>query len=412
MRVKFLFPAGIACIASLSVATETVVVSASPVSPDGELATLVESVSRDEILRAGGANLADALANTPGVTGTAFASGASRPVIRGFDASRVRVLEDGIGSFDVSDVGPDHGVPIDPLSAERIEVIRGAATLRYGSQAIGGVVNAINNRVPIRMPSAPFSAELSSLYGTNAQTRQGSALLDAALGDFAFHADGFQRRAEDYDTPDGKLANSFFDGGGYSFSSSYFFGPNRLGAALVHYDARYGIPDEDNYIDMRQTKEMLRSSFAPDFGPLHRINVDAGYADYEHSELTPEGEVESTFKDREWDARAEALFGATGPIMAAALGVQLQEKNFSALGAGADYMLPARTRSAAAFAFGDTPLRSNLHLHTGLRVERVSIDGTPADDVGVSRSYTPLRPSCSRADRTTALRRSKPGIPG
>src|SRR4029078_10685458 len=93
---------------------------------------------------------ADALNNVPGVTGTTFASGASRPVIRGFDANRVRTLEEGVGSFDVADVGPDHGVPIDPLSADRVEVVRGAATLRYGSQAIGGVVHGIKNTHPPR----------------------------------------------------------------------------------------------------------------------------------------------------------------------------------------------------------------------------------------------------------------------
>ena len=97
-----------------------VVVTASPLERDADsFATIVGTVNRDQILRQGGANLADALSNEPGVTGTTFASGASRPVIRGFDANRVRLLEDGIGSFDVSDVGPDHGVPIDPLSAER-----------------------------------------------------------------------------------------------------------------------------------------------------------------------------------------------------------------------------------------------------------------------------------------------------
>ncbi|MEJ1960601.1 MAG: TonB-dependent receptor plug domain-containing protein [Gammaproteobacteria bacterium] len=148
----------------------------------------------------------------PGVTGTSFASGASRPVIRGFDANRVRTLEDGIGSFDVSDVGPDHGVPIDPLSAQKVEVVRGAATLRYGSQAIGGVVNAINNRVPTELPEKPISTELTGSYGTDADSRLGAAQVDARAGQFAFHADGFDRHADDYDTPEGKLGNSFFRG--------------------------------------------------------------------------------------------------------------------------------------------------------------------------------------------------------
>jgi iron complex outermembrane recepter protein len=123
--------------------------------PD-KLSTIVESVSRDQIFQHGGANLADALADVPGVSATTFAAGASRPVIRGFDANRVRTLEDGVGSFDVSDVGPDHGVPVDPLSAQRIEVVRGPGTLRYGSQAIGGVPPA-RHALPRKLSCSPVA---------------------------------------------------------------------------------------------------------------------------------------------------------------------------------------------------------------------------------------------------------------
>jgi iron complex outermembrane receptor protein len=373
---------------------ETVIVSASPITPEDKLATIVETVDREEILRAGGANLADALANTPGVTGSGFASGASRPVIRGFDANRVRTLEDGIGSFDVADVGPDHGVPIDPLSAQRIEVVRGAATLRYGSQAIGGVVNAINNRVPTRLPDEPFDAEFTGMLGTNADTRQGSAMLDARFGDFAMHADGFKRNTDDYDIPGGTMANSYSDGDGYALGGSYFFDKNRVGAAVIHYDSKYGIPGEDTFIDMKQTKELLRTSFAPDLGVLQTLNVEGGHADYEHSELDPEtGEALATFKDNEWDARAEGLLEAFGPFSAAAVGLQFQNRDFSALGEGQNYLLPTTTKTAAAFVFADAPLSAQLHLHAGARVESVDIDGTPGNDIPTSRNFTPLSAS-------------------
>jgi iron complex outermembrane recepter protein len=387
-------------------AIDTVVVSASPITSEDKLATIVESVDRDEILRAGGSNLADALARTPGVTGTGFASGASRPIIRGFDSSRVRTLEDGIGSFDVADVGPDHGIPIDPLSAERIEVIRGAATLRYGSQAIGGVINAINNRVPSRLPEEPFAAELTGLYGTNADTRQGSALIDARLGAFALHADGFRREADDYDIPGGTMPNSFFEGDGYSLGGSYLFGRNRVGAAAIHYDSRYGIPGEDAFIDMKQTKELLRMSFAPDFGALHTLTIEGGHADYEHSEIElATGEIGSTFADDEWDSRVEALLGTVGPFSAAAFGAQFQNRQFAALGEGEDYLLPTETRSAAAFAFADVPLSERLHLHVGTRVESVDVDGTPADGIPTSRRFTPVSASAGLLfDANDALR--------
>jgi iron complex outermembrane recepter protein len=371
---------------------ETIVVTASPIvgNPD-RFAVTVGVVGRDDILKAGGANLADALANMPGVTGTSFASGASRPVIRGFDASRVRVLEDGIGSFDVSDVGPDHGVPIDPLSAQRIEVVRGAATLRYGSQAIGGVVNAINNRVPLTLPDETFGGEAEASYGTNADLRQGSVLADVQAGPFALHADGFIRRTGDYDTPDGTEQNSFFRGDGYSGGASYFFGDSRIGGAGIHYDAKYGIPGEDTFIDMKQTKWLERSSFAMGDGVLQTVTVDAGYADYNHSERDSQGVALSTFIDKEWDIRSEAVFGPIGPLSASAVGVQVQRRNFSGLGEAANYLLPTVTTSEAAFAFTEAPLSDRLHLQAGARVEQVKVEGTsPVSGLPAAPDFTPV----------------------
>ena len=385
---------------------ETVVVSASPITPEDKLATIVETVNREEILRAGGASLVDALANTPGITGTDFGAGASRPIIRGFDANRVRVLESGIGSFDVADVGPDHGIPIDPLSAERIEVVRGAATLRYGSQAIGGVVNAINNRVPLRLPDEPFGAEFTGLYGTNADTLQGSAQLDGRVGDFAMHADGFKRDMEDYETPEGTMPNSFYRGDGYSLGGSYFFGGNHAGAAAIHYDSEYGIPGEEAFISMKQDKALMRASFKPQAGALQTVNVEGGIADYEHSEFDPGAvEANATFRDEEWEMRAEGVLGAFGPFSAAAFGVQFQDRDFSALGEAESYLLPTSTRSSAAFAFVDAPLGQSTHLHAGARVESVSVDGTPASDVATSRDFTPVSASLGVLfDATDALR--------
>lgn len=372
---------------------EEVVLTASPIAHDlDRFATIVGTVDRDQILRQGGASLAEALASTPGVTGSGFAAGASRPVIRGFDANRVRVLEDGVGSFDASDVGPDHGVPIDPLAAQRIEVVRGAATLRYGSQAIGGVVNAINDRVPSRMPDKPVSAEASGSYTSNARGGEGTAMLDAAAGRFAIHADAFARHTGDYAVPGGgKQANSFFTGDGFSLGGSWFAGDSRLGVAVVRHDARYGIPSEASaYIDMQQTKGMLRSSFAAGSGALQTVTVDGGFADYEHSEREPDGTTHSTFKVREWEARSEGVFDAMGPFSAAAVGAQLQRKEFSALGAGADYLLPTTTRTAAAFAFAEAPLGVRAHLESGVRVEQVQVRGTPAAGGPTSRRFTPV----------------------
>jgi len=383
-----------------------VVVTASPLAGDPDrFATIVEQVSRDQVLSNGGASLADALRNVPGVAGTGFAAGASRPVIRGMDAQRVKLAENGLSSSDVSDVGPDHGVPIDPLAAQQIEVVRGAATLRYGSQAIGGVVNVINNRIPLK-PIDGIEGEATTAYSSSAATGEGTVSLDAGQGPFAVHLDGFGRRASNYETPDGVQPNSWFRGNGYSGGASYFFGDDsRVGASGAHYEARYGIPSDDTFIRMKQDKGAFGGSFKFGQGLLQRINVDAGYADYTHSEIDPDGNIVlSTFNNKEWDGRAEALFGATGPLSASALGVQFQDRKFSALGEGADYLLPTHTQSAAAFAFVEAPIGA-LQFQGAARVEHIQIDGTPASGIETGRDYTPFSVSAGFTyDASDALR--------
>lgn len=372
----------------------TVVVTGSPLSDDPDkLSTIVESVSRDQIVRKPGANLADALSEVPGVSATTFASGASRPVIRGFDANRVRILEDGIGTFDVSDIGPDHGVPVDPLSARRIEVVRGPGTLRYGSQAIGGVVNAINDRVPLQLGDKPLSGEVDAGYGTGSDSKDAAGLIDGSIGQFGLHADAFGRRTHDYDIPNGVQTNSFFRGDGYSGGGSYFFGDqnaSHVGVGVIHYDAKYGIPSDTTWIDMHQTKELLRSSFALGWGPVKTLSVEGGYGDYNHKERDPNGRTNSTFLDKEWDTRAELIFDTLGPFSASALGVQFQHKDFSAVGEDSSYLFPTVTRSAALFYFTEMPLSEQLRLQAGARVEDVNVRGTPSTDVQTERGFTPV----------------------
>jgi iron complex outermembrane receptor protein len=373
-------------------ATE-VVVTASPLRTNADkLATIVESVNRDQLLSNGGASLGEVLRNLPGVSATGFAAGASRPVIRGMDAQRVRLTENGLSSSDVSDVGPDHGVPIDPLSAQRIEVVRGAATLRYGSQAIGGVVNVINNRIPLT-PASGAHGEATGAYSSVSRSGEGSGLIDAGSGPIAIHLDGFGRTAGDYDTPGGKQPNSFFHGHGYSGGASYFFGPgmgDRAGGGYTHYEARYGIPSDTTFIRMRQDKGAFSSSLKLGSGPLSQINTDVSYADYMHDEADPgTSEILATFKNREWDGRIEGLFGQIGPFSASALGLQVQDRKFSGLGEAANYLLPTHTRSVAGFVFVDAPV-GPIDLQGAVRVENVSISGTPASGVPTSRSFTPV----------------------
>jgi len=359
---------------------ESIVVTATPLA-GANLATIPTQVDADQILHQGGSSLADALSNIPGVSSTGFAAGASRPIIRGMDANRVRILENGTSSSDASDIGPDHGVPIDPISTRSIEVVRGAGTLRYGSQAIGGVVNAINNRIPLTLPDKP-SGEAQAAYDSVSDAGQGAVLGDLNLGDFAFHADGFYRHTDNYDTPLGPQANSFFRGDGFSLGSSYFFGKDsdsRVGAALVHYDSKYGVPSDVTFINMRQTKLLTGSSLNLGDGLVKTLNIDGSYGNYSHEEIDPTSgnAVNATFKNKEFDGRAEALLDAIGPLTNSAVGIEIQNRQFSALGDAANYLLPTLTQNYAGFLFTEMPVGQRLHLQASGRIEDVQIEGTP-----------------------------------
>src|SRR5262249_15636482 len=159
----------------------------------------------------------------------------------------------------------------------------------------------INNRIPDQLPEKPLDAEVTGTYGSGANTRQTSAHVEGRTGDFALHADAFNRRADDYSIPGGTQSNSYVNGDGYALGGSYFFGTDFLGLGAVHYAAKYGIPGEDTYIDMQQTKHSLRSAFGGAGDLLKRVTLEAGSADYEHSEIDPAtGEKLSTFRDNEW----------------------------------------------------------------------------------------------------------------
>lgn len=373
---------------------DEIIVTASPIATASDnTPSIVAKVDRKTIVETGGASITDSLANIPGISSTGFAAGASRPIIRGMDATRVRILEDGSSSSDVSDIGPDHGIPIDPLAAQSIEVVRGAATLRYGSQAIGGVVNVLNNRVPLTLPAQPLTGEFTASYGTAADVGQASVLGDARAGDFALHADGFYRRADDYDTPHGEQANSYSHNRGASVGGSYFFGPSsdsHIGAAITQYNANYGIPSDDTHIVMRQTKGITRDSFDLGSGFLKTLTFDGSYADYKHGEVEPDGTVDTTFRNKEYDGRAELLFAPLGPVQNSALGVEVQHRRFSAVGEDASYLFPTLTRSEAAYLFTEMPLASSLRLQASGRIEHTSVAGTPASNVPTRDGFTPV----------------------
>lgn len=384
-------------------AEDRIVVTASPLPKSvDELNVPVTVLDRREILTRAGATLGEILADEPGIAQSSFAAGASRPIIRGLDNFRVRVQENGIGSHDASALSEDHGVAIDPLSAQRIEVVRGPATLRYGSEAIGGVVNVLNNRIPNALPSDGIAGEVHGAFTTVDDGLLGSAIIDAGLGPIAVHGDLFMRDSDSYDIPSapGTQASTQVESFGASGGVSYIGEWGYTGLSVTHFDSEYGIPASEDpsnplSIDLEQTKVTVAGAVDLEAGPVEKFQYAAGYTDYTHDEVDAAGVVGSRFDNEEWEARGELLHGAAGPFSAGAAGVQLRFRDLQAAGEGGELIAPNETDAYAFFLFEEVALTDRLTLKLGGRVEHVRVDGTAFDagsvtEFAAERSFLPL----------------------
>jgi len=356
----------------------------------------VTVMAQPEFQASSRATLTDTLAQKPGIAGSTFAAGASRPVIRGLDNNRVRVQENGVGVHDVSALSEDHAVPIDPNAVQQVEVIRGPATLRYGSNAIGGVVSGTNDRIPETMPRGGVSAEINGGVSSVDTGRDGAFRVTAGAGNVVLHADGFERHAGDYDTPNGRQANSFVDSQGYAFGGSIVGSGGFIGASVQRFTSLYGIPGGESAegktrIDMVQDKVTARGEWrVKDFG-VEAIRVWFGASDYAHNELGFDSDpavmadfVGSRFTVKEREGRIEAQHLPVGTALGelrGATGIQwgnrkVQGQSFE----GGDSLLePATTDTLAAFIFEELQMTRQLRLQAAARIESTQQRGIGLD---------------------------------
>lgn len=392
--------------------------SSAPVAPGNPDFTSVTTMSSDEALTKGAASLGDLLGTRPGVSQSAFAPAASRPVIRGLAGFRVRTQENGIGSHDMANLGEDHAVTIDPLLAGQVEVIRGPGTLLYGSQAIGGVVSATNSRIPTRVPLNGMRFESRGAYNSVSTGKEWASLLEAGGKNIAIHADAFGRRADDYAIPTGgRQANSSLKGEGNAFGSSYIFEDGFFGAAFQRNVTSYHIPGiasaaEQNHIDLWQTKWTSRGERRVREGWLDTFKYWFGASDYKHHEVNVvngANVVGSVFKNKELEARVEAshmpvqtAFGE----MSGVVGAQWGDRQLSAVKTTGVLLAPAKVKSLAAFVFEELRLNDDWRAQAAARIDHISVDGIgatfpssflpPPDnptEFGVKRTFLPVSAS-------------------
>jgi iron complex outermembrane receptor protein len=358
----------------LGIHEETVVVSASADARSlAEVAQPVAVLEGVQLQQRARATLGETLAQEPGVSSSSYAPGASRPVIRGFSGDRVRILEDGIGTADASNVSPDHAVSYDPLGADRIEVVRGAATLLYGTNAVGGVVNVLDARVPDHVPTTRVEGSVGASIGSAADERAASADLHGGVGRFAWQVGYLDRGADDLDTPEGTIVNSDLDTSRGTVGASYVGPKGFVGLAYTDFETNYGSAvEEEVRIDLRQRRFDLRGEYNAPLGFLRAVKARAGTADYEHVELEGE-EVGTRFTNRSWEARAEFLHKALGPFEGN-FGIQLSNRDFEAEGEEA-YVQPTTTKNQALFLFEEVG-KGRLAWELGARFERQQTDSS------------------------------------
>ena len=381
---------------------DEIVVTASPLARTQQETIIGTSILDGEDLERRLENsIGEILRREPGVSSTFFGPGASRPIIRGLGGDRIRVLDAGIGSIDASATSPDHAVAVEPATAERIEIVRGTSMLLYGSSAAGGVVNVFNGRIPSEAPEDGFDGALRIGGSTVDSGAEAAGGFDVKLGDFGdgalvFHGDGFYRDAEDYDIPGfaesarlraleeaeggeeeeeeeeevfGTVENSFFETKGGSAGLSYVFANGFFGVSATAIDTEYGVPGGHGHeegeeeeeeeeeeggvsIDLQQRRLDLNGEIEADFLLFQKAKIRVGYADYEHAEVEPSGEVGTLFTNEGWEGRIELVdktrsFGASE--LNGAVGIQYRNRDFSAVGEEA-FVPPTTTDQFGVFA--------------------------------------------------------------
>lgn len=378
------FPVGHALAADQEPVLDAVVVRASPFDghSDLEMAQPASVLRGERLQRRRSTSLGDTLNTEPGVQSSSFGPGAGRPIIRGMDGPRVRVMDGGMGTSDLSTVSPDHQVTGEPITAKQIEVLRGPATLLYGSGAIGGVVNVVTNRIPdSRQEGFYGNAELRAATGTRENT--GSFQLDGGKSSFAWHLDGYRRKTGDYAIPAGRLANSATDSDGFSAGGSLIGDRGYLGLSYQQLNSRYGIPTPDaSRIDMRQHRTDVAGELLDPLPGFPRLRVRLRDSRYQHAEIESTGGVGTTFRNSGTESRYELTHAPIGG-WTGVLGLQTENRTISALGEEA--IIPrTRNRSRGLFLVEDMSWR-NFHFELGARSGKETRN---PDDPNPSRSFS------------------------
>jgi iron complex outermembrane receptor protein len=396
---------------------DSIIVTAPLSATEEESAVPVTLLSGDELRMKTGHSIGDTLKNELGISSQTFGPGVGTPVIRGQAGPRVRVLNNGIGSNDVSSISPDHATSVEAVLAERIEVLRGPATLLYGSGAMGGVVNVIDNRIPGQLPDKLLGGALEQRFDSTSDETSTALKLEGGQGNLAYHLDGIYRHRnnldiggvgidtakvaitdpslEVVDNPRGYLNNTGAEAISGSAGLSWVGDSGFAGASINNINNNYGIaPDgtgeETVQIAMRQSKYDFKSELDNPFGLGKSLRTKLGYTDYEHTEIA-NGEPGAYYTNQSYEGRMEFEHHDLGPLRGV-VGFQAQASDFNAIEKLSGEAIVPQSDITSYGVFGVESFDiGDVTYQLGTRVEQTDIRPSNMDTL----SYTPVSASAS-----------------
>ncbi len=355
----------------------------------------VQVLQGEELLMHSQSTLGGTLVSTPGVSSSYFGPNASRPIIRGMDGDRIKILNNSASSHDVSALSNDHAVPSDPLTVERIEVLRGPAAIMYGGSAVGGVVNLIDNRIPVQ-PMESLSGKADVGWSTVNKESRAAVMLESGNERYGLHVDAFGRHSSDMGVPDTlactksgssasakAICNSANTSRGYALGGSVFWDKGYLGLSGTHYNSTYGTVAEDTVtIGMQSDRYALETEIRHPISGWDNMRLQFTNTDYQHTEYES-GEVGTVFsqegQELRWSAKHQAVASPWGQWQGV-VGWQGEDSRFAANGAEA-FMPSTQTRQSAIYLVEELK-KPWGGFSFGLRSEAVKVHGDAFDPEG------------------------------
>ena len=397
---------------------DTIRIKAHPLEQTSKDFAVADTVVDQKRLAQGAVTIGEALSGETGISSNQFGAGSSRPVIRGQDGPRVKIIQNSSENIDVSTLSPDHAVTVDPALAKQVEVIRGPSTLLFGAGTVGGLVNVTDSKLPTALPEKGYEGNVGLRYNTGSDEKLATAGVTLGLGDqVALRVEGLKREANDYIAPDyvhegekeRRVDNTFAKGQTVNVGLSWIYDRGFTGISYSNRQDQYGLPghsheyeschlhglslhcgehdhDEDGHdhddhdhdhaheagpwIDLKSERYDVRTELDDPFAGFKKLRAQASYTDYQHDEIE-EDTISTRFKNKGYDGRLELVHNPLG-AWEGVIGTQYGQQKLELTGEEA-FLAPNTTKKWSVFALEHAQL-NDVHVELAARADQQKID--------------------------------------